>query len=220
MTCKMLCLIKGQSGFVSLAAYPISTVVSPWSEQCIIMHLPALYGDHILPYIKSFNIQQVVMFLVETILSLHVEDFQPTFFVERKYIGNSFSIWDILLLIKGQYGLVSLATYPISPLSVIDLSSESICTCLCSIKAPDGIFCLFEKLYHVLLRLSVGVVCDVLYFFSTPCQVMVQLLLQIFVQASCHWRFACNWCSAHLNAVLELGTCAVIAVHISHKVCV
>ena len=149
MTCKMLCLIKGQSGFVSLAAYPISTVVSPWSEQCIIMHLPALYGDHILPYIKSFNIQQVVMFLVETILSLHVEDFQPTFFVERKYIGNSFSIWDILLLIKGQYGLVSLATYPISPLSVIDLSSESICTCLCSIKAPDGIFCLFEKLYHL-----------------------------------------------------------------------
>ncbi len=27
MTCKMLCLIKGQSGSVSLAAYPISTVV-------------------------------------------------------------------------------------------------------------------------------------------------------------------------------------------------
>ena len=56
------------------------------------MHLPALYVNHILPDIESFNIQQVVMFLVETILSLHVEDFQPTFFVERKYIGNSFSI--------------------------------------------------------------------------------------------------------------------------------
>ena len=98
-------------------------------------------------------------------------------------------IWDILLLIKGQYGLVSLATYPISTLSVIDLSSESTCTCLCSIKAPDGIFCLFEKLYHVLLRQSVGVVCHVLCVFSSLCQVMVQLLLQIFVQASCHGRF-------------------------------
>ena len=129
------------------------------------------------------------MFLVETILLLQVEGFQPPFFVERKYIEYSFLIWNILLLIKGQYGLVSLAIYPISTLSVIDLSSESTCTCLCSIKAPDGIFCLFEKLYHVLLRLSVGVVCDVLYFFSTLCQVMVQLLLQIFVQASCHGRF-------------------------------
>ena len=129
------------------------------------------------------------MFLVETILLLQVEGFQPPFFVERKYIEYSFLIWNILLLIKGQYGLVSLAIYPISTLSVIDLSSESTCTCLCSIKAPDGIFCLFEKLYHVLLRLSVGVVCDVLYVFSTLCQVMVQLLLQIFVQASCHGRF-------------------------------
>ena len=63
--------------------------VSPWSEQCIIMHLPALYVNHILPDIKSFNIQQVVMLLVETILSLHVEDFQPTFFVKRKCIGYS-----------------------------------------------------------------------------------------------------------------------------------
>ena len=43
------------------------------------MHLPALYVNHILPDIKSFNIQQVVMFLVETILLLHVEGFQPTF---------------------------------------------------------------------------------------------------------------------------------------------
>ena len=69
---------------------------------------------------------------------------------------------------------------------VIDRTSESTCTCLCSIKAPDSIFCLFEKLYHVLLRLSIGVVCDVLYVFSTLSQVMVELLLQIFVQASCH----------------------------------
>ncbi len=68
-----------------------------------------------------------------------------------------------------------------------DLSSESTCTCLCSIKAPDGIFCLFEKLYFVFLRLSV--VCQVLYVFSTLCEVMVQLLLQIFVQACCHGRF-------------------------------
>jgi len=109
-----------------------------------------------------------------------------------------------LPLIQGQYGLVSLATYPISPLSVIDLSSESTCICLCSIKAPAGIFCLFDKLYHVLLRLSFGVVCHVLYVFSTLCQVMVQLLLQIFVQASCHGSFqsgpgltrVCSNCSA------------------------
>ena len=90
----------------------------------------------------------------------------------------------MLLLIKGQYGLSFLATYPISTLSVNDLSSESTCTCLCSIKAPDGIFCLFEKLYFVFLRLSVVVVCQVLCVFSTLCEVMVQLLLQIFVQAT------------------------------------
>ena len=30
--------------------------------------------------------------------------------------------------------------------TVIDLSSESTCICLCSIKAPDGIFCLWETL--------------------------------------------------------------------------
>ena len=68
------------------------------------------------------------------------------------------------------------------------MSSELRCTCQCIIKAPDGILCLFEKLYHVLLRLSVGVDCHVLYVFSTLCQVMVQLLLQIFVQASSHGR--------------------------------
>ena len=62
-------------------------------------------------------------------------------------------------------------------------------TCLCSIIAPDGIFCLLVKLYHVLLRLSVGVVCHVLHVFSTLRQVMVQLPLQIFVLASCHGRF-------------------------------
>ena len=61
MTCKMLCLIKGQSGSVSLAAYPISTVVP------LDLSMSALYVNHILPDIKSFNIQQVVMFLVETI---------------------------------------------------------------------------------------------------------------------------------------------------------
>ena len=49
--------------------------------------------------------------------------------------------------------------------------------------------CLFEKLYHALLRLSVVVVCDVLCVSSTLCEVMVQLLLQIFVQASCYGRF-------------------------------
>ena len=48
------------------------------------MHLPALYVKKILPDIQLFNIQQVVMFLVETILLLHVELFQPTFFVKRK----------------------------------------------------------------------------------------------------------------------------------------
>ena len=54
------------------------------------MQLPALYAKHILPDIQLFNIQQVFMFLVETILLLHVEGFQPTFLVERKYIGHSF----------------------------------------------------------------------------------------------------------------------------------
>ena len=49
------------------------------------MHLPALYVKNSLP-----DIQQVVMFLVETIPLLHVEGFQPTFFVKRKYIGYSF----------------------------------------------------------------------------------------------------------------------------------
>ena len=115
--------------------------------------------------------------------------FSNTLFCENKIYWIFIFIWDILLLIKGQYGLVSLATYPISTLSVTDLSSESTCTCLCSIKAPDGIFCLFEKLYHVLLRQTVGVICHVLCVFSSLCQVMVQLLLQIFVQASCHGRF-------------------------------
>ena len=41
-------------------------------------------------------------------------------------------------MIEGQYGLVSLAVYPTS----------STCTCMCGMKAHDGIFCLFEKLYH------------------------------------------------------------------------
>ncbi len=48
------------------------------------MHLPALYVNHILPDVKSFSIQQVVVFLVETILLLHVEGFQLTFLVKRK----------------------------------------------------------------------------------------------------------------------------------------
>ena len=56
------------------------------------MQLPALYVKHILPDIQLFNIQQVVMFLVETILLLHVEGFQPSSFVKRKYIEYSFLI--------------------------------------------------------------------------------------------------------------------------------
>ena len=48
------------------------------------MHLPALYVNHILPDIQLLNIQQVVMFLVETVLLLHVEGFQATFLVKRK----------------------------------------------------------------------------------------------------------------------------------------
>ena len=54
------------------------------------MHLPALYVKNFLPDIQLFNIQQVVMFLVETIPLLHVEGFQPTFFVKRKYIEYSY----------------------------------------------------------------------------------------------------------------------------------
>ncbi len=48
------------------------------------MHLPALYVNHSLPDIQLLNIQQAVMFLVETVLLLHVEGFQATFFVKRK----------------------------------------------------------------------------------------------------------------------------------------
>jgi len=36
-----------------------------------------------LPDIHFFNNQQVVMFLVETVLLMHVEGFQPPFFLER-----------------------------------------------------------------------------------------------------------------------------------------
>ena len=39
-------------------------------------------------------------------------------------------------------GLFILQPYPISIVSVIDLSSESTCTCLYGMKAPDGVFCL------------------------------------------------------------------------------
>ena len=45
---------------------------------------------------------------------------------------------NILLLSQGQHGLVSLATYPISPLYVMYLSSEPTCTYLYGMKAPDG----------------------------------------------------------------------------------
>ncbi len=62
---------------------------------------------------------------------------------------------NILLLSQGQYGLVSLATYPISPLYVMYLSSEPTCTYLYGMKAPDGGSYLLEKLYHVWLWLSV-----------------------------------------------------------------
>ena len=64
-------------------------------SQCIARHthaLPALYMRHVLPDIQLFDIPQVVTFLVETILSLHVEGFQPTSFVRRKQVGYSFWI--------------------------------------------------------------------------------------------------------------------------------
>ncbi len=35
-------------------------------------------------------------------------------------------------------------------MSVIDVSCESTCICLYGMKAPDGVSCLFEKLYHVI----------------------------------------------------------------------
>ncbi len=53
------------------------------------MHLPALCVRHSLPDVQLLNILQVVTFLVETILSLHVEGFQPSFFVTRNYIVYS-----------------------------------------------------------------------------------------------------------------------------------
>jgi protein-arginine kinase len=71
----MLCLIKGWAGFVSLAGMSRTYRGSTGIEQCIIIHLPALNINHILPDIILYNIQQLVMFLVETILLLHVEGF-------------------------------------------------------------------------------------------------------------------------------------------------
>ena len=128
----------------------------PCFEQCIILYLPALCVKQILPDIQLLNILQVLTFLFETILLLHVEVFQSTFFLERKYIEYWILIWNILLLIQGRSGLVSLVAYPLSTVSVIDVSSESTCTCLCGMKARDGICCLFNDIYHVLLRLPVG----------------------------------------------------------------
>ena len=95
MTCNILWLTKGQSGFVFLAAYPISTVIPlDLSSESSMISLPALYMRHGLPDIQLFDIPQVVTFLVETILSLHVKGFQPTFYCEKK-IG-----WIFILHIK------------------------------------------------------------------------------------------------------------------------
>ena len=129
---------------------------SPWFEQCIILYLPTLYVNQFLPDIQLLNIQQVLTFLLATIMLLHVEVFQSTFFWETKYIEHWILICNILLLIQGRSGLVSLVAYPLSTVSVIHVSSESTCTCLCGMKARDGICCLFNDIYHVLLRLPVG----------------------------------------------------------------
>ncbi len=48
------------------------------------MHLPALYVTHVMPDIRLFNIPQVVKFLAETILSVHIEGFQPNCVVKGK----------------------------------------------------------------------------------------------------------------------------------------
>lgn len=47
MTCNMLCLTKGQSGFVSLAAYPISTVIplDLSSESSMISYIASIVRD-------------------------------------------------------------------------------------------------------------------------------------------------------------------------------
>ncbi len=162
---------------MSLAAYPISTVIPldlSSESSCTCRHCTWVT----FPRNSVIQYPATCTFLVETILSLHVEDFQPNFFVKRKYIGYSFWIWTILPLIQGQYGLVSLATYPISTVSVIDMSSESSCTRLCSMKAPDGVSCLFEKLYHVLVRLSVG------HLFKQQFQSINERCPTV---VSCHW---------------------------------
>ena len=62
---------------------------------------------------------------------------------------------NVRLLIQGRSGLVSLLAHPLSTVSVIDVSSESACTCLCGVKTGDGVFCLFKKVYHV-LQLGLG----------------------------------------------------------------
>ena len=54
------------------------------------MQLPALYVKHILPDIQLLNIQQVVMFLVETILLLHVEVFKQPFLWKENILDVHF----------------------------------------------------------------------------------------------------------------------------------
>ena len=78
----MLCLIKGQSGFVSLAEYPISTLV-PLDLSSASSSVSA--SIVFLPDIQLLNIQQVLTILLETILLLHVEVFQSTFFGKKIY---------------------------------------------------------------------------------------------------------------------------------------
>ena len=152
MKCKMLCLIKGQSGFVSLAEYPISTAVPldlSSASSCICQHcIFARYS--IIEYSASshdFTRDNSVV---------ACWGFPINLFLERKYIEYWILIWNLLLLMQGLSGLVSLVAYPLSTVSVIHVSSESTCTCLCGMKARDGICCLFNDIYHVLLRLPVG----------------------------------------------------------------
>ena len=66
-------------------------------------------------------------------------------FLEKKYIQHIIFIFNILLLIQGRSGLVSLVAYALSTMSVLEVSSEPTCTCLCGMKARDGIFCLLNE---------------------------------------------------------------------------
>ncbi len=144
MTCNMFCLTNSQSGSVSVAAYPISTVSSldlSSESSCNCQH--CMWNI----FCQIFNcsiFSRLSCFYLRPFCCCMLRVFNQAFCEKKIYWIFLFNM-RASLLIKGQFGLVSLATYRISTLSMIHLTSDSTCTCLCSIQAPGGIFCLFEN---------------------------------------------------------------------------